>query len=91
MLAALQQDSFRKPNPGLWDLFCSLFPPVDVGSSFFCGDAGGRKADFSDSDLKFAGRIGVEFRHAEDFWAENRGEEGGQQGEMLCVADWFYG
>ncbi len=33
----------------------------DLASSFFVGDAAGRDADFSDSDLKFAQRVGLAF------------------------------
>ncbi len=37
--------------------------------SFFCGDAAGRKdakhKDFSDSDLKFALNVGIEFKTPE--------------------------
>jgi bifunctional polynucleotide phosphatase/kinase len=36
---------------------------IDLKSSFFCGDAAGRKdgkhKDFSDSDLKFALNVGI--------------------------------
>ena len=41
---------------------------LDLENSFFCGDAAGwsktdtKKADFSDSDLKFALNIGIKFR-----------------------------
>ena len=30
-------------------------------NSFYCGDAAGRKNDFSDSDKNFAKNIGIEF------------------------------
>lgn len=39
---------------------------IDMKKSFYCGDAAGRKdakhKDFSDSDLKFALNVGIEFK-----------------------------
>lgn len=39
---------------------------IDKEKSFMVGDAGGRKLDFSDSDLKFSNNLGVDFVHADD-------------------------
>jgi bifunctional polynucleotide phosphatase/kinase len=59
--AATEKDIFRKPRPGMWrevlkDNGISDPVDVDLGESFFVGDAGGRiagpkfKSDFSSSD-----------------------------------------
>merc|ERR1740121_110810 len=72
VLVATGDDEFRKPRTGAWAWLSSaagggLAP--DAARSFFVGDAAGRaelkkpktKKDFSDSDLKFALNVGVEF------------------------------
>lgn len=72
VLVATGDDEFRKPRAGAWAWLASaagggLAP--DAAQSFFVGDAAGRgelkkpktKKDFSDSDLKFALNVGVEF------------------------------
>ena len=44
----------------------------DKSKSFYCGDAAGRKdgkhKDFSDSDLKFALNVGLEFKTPENLF-----------------------
>ena len=37
---------------GMFDLMISLLNPINV--EYYCGDAAGRKGDFSRSDLYFA-------------------------------------
>ena len=37
ILAAIQDNSYRKPNTKLWDDFIKC----DIKLSFYCGDAGG--------------------------------------------------
>lgn len=45
-----------------------------MANSFYCGDAAGRKAtagrkkDFTDSDLKFALNVGIEFKTPENLF-----------------------
>lgn len=45
---------------------------VDIKDSFFCGDAAGRKdakhKDFSDTDLKFALNVGIQFKTPENLF-----------------------
>jgi bifunctional polynucleotide phosphatase/kinase len=52
--AATERDRFRKPALGMWFEFVRDHKleelAVDLGSSIFVGDAGGRKGDFSCSD-----------------------------------------
>ena len=73
VLASTEDDSYRKPRRGMWDLMETLLLyPVHVGESFFVGDAAGRpevaaslkpkfKKDHSDSDRKFAINVKCKF------------------------------
>lgn len=68
---ATGKDRFRKPCIGMWELFISRMggeDRVNKLSSFFVGDAAGRKRDFSDSDLKFAINIELTFHTPENFF-----------------------
>ena len=60
---AISDDKYRKPMRGMYDLFRSL---VDKKVVYYCGDAAGRKKDFSISDLYFANNIGVKFKLPEE-------------------------
>lgn len=71
IMAAMKDDGFRKPRTGIWDKYVK----GNRSQSFYCGDSGGLakrkldgkwvKKDFSDSDLKFACNVGVQFKHAD--------------------------
>ena len=71
----------RKPGRGMWDFYVSVTrppaaPPVEVGASFYCGDAAGRAAgentatpgepDFADTDAAFAAGVGLAFKTPEE-------------------------
>ena len=58
--AALDHDHHRKPFPTFWDMISDK-KKINMKKSFYCGDACGRKTDFSDTDLKFALNCGLEF------------------------------
>jgi bifunctional polynucleotide phosphatase/kinase len=48
---------------------------IDMKKSFYCGDAAGRKGppkDFSDSDLKFALVLGIDFFTPEQFFLDEK-------------------
>lgn len=61
--AATHDNTFRKPLPTFWKML-----KYDPTNSFYCGDAAGRKKDFSDSDLKFALNGRVTFLLPEDLF-----------------------
>ena len=64
---APQKDAYRKPATGMWSLLETLaHQPLQKENSFYIGDAGGRPADFSDSDLAFAQALGIPFIHIDD-------------------------
>lgn len=66
---ATADDIYRKPCIGMWNRLCSDFSSgisIDMGRSFFVGDAAGRaarscgrKKDFSAADIRFALNIGL--------------------------------
>lgn len=58
---ATAKDNFRKPETGMWTYIESVYPGIDRKSSFYVGDAAGRPGDHSDSDLKFAQALGIQF------------------------------
>lgn len=75
VFVASSEDEFRKPGLGMWNLFTNKYNggiKVDMKESFYCGDAAGRKdakhKDFSDTDLKFALNVGIEFKTPENLF-----------------------
>ena len=62
-------DKNRKPNKGMFELYKKHSKKrILRKNSFYCGDAAGRKKDFSDSDKKFAENIGVLFYIPEEIF-----------------------
>ena len=59
-----EDDNYRKPMVGMFDLMYKLLNPYDI--KYYCGDAGGRKGDFSCSDLYFANNCKIEFKTPEE-------------------------
>lgn len=77
---ATDNDKYRKPMTGMWDLFVSLYNiKIDKKKSFYCGDAAGRekdwikgkKKDFDNTDIKFAYNIGIKFEIPENIFTSN--------------------
>ncbi|KAI1798595.1 PNK3P-domain-containing protein [Daldinia bambusicola] len=83
--AATGHDEFRKPRTGMWAEVCRDYglrdDEVDLASSIFVGDAGGRTAqlkdsgrgtaaakDFSCSDRNFAHNVGIAYLTPEEFF-----------------------
>ncbi len=63
--ASLEDDIYRKPNLGFWDLIKNK---INHKNSFYCGDALGRKNDHSDTDLKFALNTGLQIKAPEEIF-----------------------
>ena len=75
VLCATAKDGFCKPEVGCWQHYvatCSAGCAVDMGASFFVGDAAGRPKDHSDSDQKFAANVGLRFFDEREFFLEQR-------------------
>lgn len=73
VLAALGDDEYRKPRLGMWTEFVARWNggvEVDLGQSFFVGDAAGRKKyrDHQDTDLKWALNAGLGFFTPEEYF-----------------------
>lgn len=76
-------DYNRKPNIGMWQKLTEKIDSINMNKSFYCGDAAGRlypsaikkkihktskTGDFSDSDIKFAINIGIDFITPDNFY-----------------------
>uniref|UniRef100_A0A6C0LZY6 Polynucleotide kinase n=1 Tax=viral metagenome TaxID=1070528 RepID=A0A6C0LZY6_9ZZZZ len=64
-LFATTKSMFRKPLTGMWRLGCEHVGKTD---SFFVGDAGGRRRDFSCADRDFAYNVGIRYFTPEEFF-----------------------
>jgi bifunctional polynucleotide phosphatase/kinase len=62
-----------KPNPVLYDALVGVHI-FDKASSFFVGDALGRKGDYADSDKVFAQNIGLKCYSPDNFFATKQEE-----------------
>ena len=63
---ATNDDNYRKPMTGMYQLFTILLKPKTV--LYYCGDAGGRKNDFSIGDLYFANNCNLLFTTPEEIF-----------------------
>jgi bifunctional polynucleotide phosphatase/kinase len=83
LFVACANDIYRKPRPGLWSIIprftgdegCS----IDIVQSLIVGDAAGRKADFSDSDMHWAINAGITFYTPEVFFEDEAPESVGHK------------
>ena len=64
-----EDDNYRKPMVGMFELMKSILKPIDV--VYYCGDAAGRLNDFSRSDLYFANNCEVKFKTPEEIFHDN--------------------
>lgn len=63
---AIKDDNFRKPATGIFDKYVNY----SKKHSFFCGDAGGRKGDFADTDRKFAINLTITFYTPDEYFLD---------------------
>ena len=63
-----EDDFYRKPMTGMYELMKDVCGISDI--EYYCGDAGGRKGDFSVSDLYFANNCGVVYRTPEEVFGK---------------------
>jgi DNA 3'-phosphatase len=64
-----EESAFRKPGIGLWKRVLELMENnIDLESSFYCGDAAGRKTDHSNDDLLFAKNAKLKFYTPEEYF-----------------------
>jgi len=69
---SIEEDGYRKPNRGMYDLLNSFHTETTV--HYYCGDAAGRVKDFSTSDLYFANNCSLRFRTPEEVFANANSE-----------------
>ena len=63
VLCSIAKNQYRKPSP----VFRIKFLPKDLDqNTFYCGDAVGRKGDFTDTDYKFALNANIDFKIPEN-------------------------
>jgi bifunctional polynucleotide phosphatase/kinase len=75
ILAAPQDDFYRKPATGMWDFMEKNLNggiKINLKECLYVGDAAGRKGDHSDVDIKFAINIGVTFMTPEEFFEDSK-------------------
>lgn len=70
VFASIDNDVFRKPYKTLWNLLISN-NEIRI-ESFYCGDACGRKNDFSDTDYKFSLNCDIKFYTPEELFAGSK-------------------
>ena len=79
ILVSVEDDKYRKPMIGMFDLYLSLKKiKVDYHNSFYCGDAGGRKYgnkkkytdDHNITDYYFAKNIKLNYKYPEEIFAK---------------------
>jgi len=70
VFCATENNKYKKPSPAYFHDFIphDVVLNLDFKKSFFCGDAAGRKGDFSDTDYKFALNCMLNFKTPEHFF-----------------------
>lgn len=63
IFCSTSHNKYRKPLPSFYNEFIQIENKEHI---FYCGDAGGRKNDFADTDLKFALNCMIKFKYPEE-------------------------
>jgi bifunctional polynucleotide phosphatase/kinase len=69
--AACANDSWRKPRTRAWEHYVGTAlseTAVDIGGSYFVGDAAGRSQDHTDADRHFSMNVGIGFYTPEEYF-----------------------
>jgi len=69
-------DLYRKPATGMWKFMiesCNDGVKPDMKTSFFCGDAAGRKNDHGSSDKDFAAAVPLTYYTETNFFVDGEG------------------
>jgi bifunctional polynucleotide phosphatase/kinase len=69
VFCSINNNKYRKPIP---TFFKEFFPDKISSKSFYCGDACGRKDDFSDTDYKFAFNCDLNFYTPEQLFLKEK-------------------
>jgi len=74
VFCATSQNKYRKPSPAFFYDFIPYESRIDLDykKSFYCGDACGRKGDFSDTDYKFAKNCLLNFKTPENLFENEK-------------------
>lgn len=82
VFCSIDNNKYRKPCPTWFNEFVpkKIQENLDRTKSFYCGDACGRKGDFSDTDYKFALNCMIKFKTPENFFT----------GEIIMVPSVVY-
>ncbi len=68
IFVSTNNDQYRKPLLGIWNIINKIYENIDIQHSFYCGDAAGRKNDFASSDYMFALNCGIKFYTPEHYF-----------------------
>jgi len=79
-----EDDMYRKPMTGMYDLFKTM---TGQSMEYFCGDAAGRKGDFSISDLYFANNCKIQFKTPEEVFHGQPIDVATKSLKSLCLYD----
>ena len=63
---SIKNDYYRKPYIGMYNLMITKLKPEKI--LYYCGDAGGRKGDFSYGDLYFANNCNLVYKTPEEIF-----------------------
>ena len=75
LIASLQDDIYRKPRIGSIDFLIEKEAiNININKSFYVGDMAGRSCDKTDTDIKFAKNLNIQFYTPEQFFLEDKSQ-----------------